>query len=175
MGKIIVVRGWGAVLNIHERVLPVSLDTVAPLLDSLGSGRDRLWPIDRWPPMLLDRGLAPGSRGWHTQIRYRLATYLPGRRVEFQFEPMAHLPHFAGRHVFEAFQRGELTVMRHTLDVEVDFRTWVRWKLGIERLHDAVIEDAFDRAEVQAHLPRPHRSRWSLYVRFLRWLRTRRH
>ena len=38
-----------------------------------------------------------------------------------------------------------------------------------------LIQDAFDRAEVQAHLPCPHRSRWSLYVRFLRWLRTRGH
>jgi hypothetical protein len=37
-----------------------------------------------------------------------------------------------------------------------------------------LIEDAFDKVEVHAGIPQPHRSRWSFYVRFLRWLRSKR-
>jgi hypothetical protein len=123
--------------------------------------------------MVLNRGLTLNSCGGHSSIRYKVAEYLPGRRVEFEFEPMPHLQCFRGRHFFEVLPRGEQVIMRHTIDVEIDFATWVYWKLFIERIHDAVIEDAFDKAERSAGMSQPHRSRWSLYVRFLRWLRAR--
>ena len=174
MSKIFAVRGWKAVLNVHERVLPVPLDTIGCHLDSLAGDQDQIWPSERWPPMILDRGLVPGSRGGHSLIRYRVSQYLPGRRVEFEFEPMPHLARFAGRHYFEAFRRGGRTILRHIIDVEVDFRTWIYWKVFVEPVHDALIEDAFDKVEVHAGIPQPHRSRWSFYVRFLRWLRSKR-
>ena len=57
-----------------------------------------------------------------------------------------------------------------TIDVDTNFATWVQWKLVIEPLHDALLEDALDKAERETGLPAPHRSVWSLRVRFLRWL-----
>jgi hypothetical protein len=124
--------------------------------------------------MVLDGGLAPGSRGGHALIRYEVSEYVPMKRVEFEFQPMARLRAFRGRHYFEVLPRSGQTILRHTVDVDTDFATWVRWKLAIEHLHDALIEDAFDKAERSAGLPAPHRSRWPLRVRILRRLLARR-
>jgi hypothetical protein len=173
MSKLRIFRGWKAILNIHERRLPISPETAGRLLDSVSSGEDLLWPNELWPPMVLDRGLAPGSRGGHGPVRYQVSEYLPGKRVEFEFRPMPRLPAFRGRHYFEVLPRGGQTVLRHTIDVDTDFATWVQWKLVVEHLHDALLEDLFDKAERNAAVPAPHRSRWPLRVRFLRRLLAR--
>jgi hypothetical protein len=170
MSKLLVFRWWKGVLNVHERRLPISLETAGHILDSLGSGDDLFWPREHWPPMVFDRGLAPGATGGHGLIRYTVSEYVPGRRVEFEFGPMGRLRTFRGRHYFEVLPRGEQVILRHTIDVDTDFATWVQWKLIIEHLHDALLEDAFDKAERRAGLPAPHRSRWPLRVRFLRWM-----
>jgi hypothetical protein len=106
-------------------------------------------------------------------VRYEVSEYAPGKRVEFEFRPMPRLPAFRGRHYFEALGRGGQTILRHTIDVDTGFATWVQWKLVVEHLHDALIEDAFDKAGRSAGLPAPHRSRWPLRVRFLRWMLAR--
>jgi hypothetical protein len=172
MSKLLIFRSWKAILNVHERRLAIPLVTGERILDSLSSGDDLLWPGERWPPMVLDRGLAPGSRGGHGLVRYQVSEYVPGRRIEFEFAPMAssRLRTFRGRHYFELLRRGEQLMVRHTIDVDTDFGTWAQWKLVIEPLHDALLEDAFDKAERSAGLPAPHRSAWSLRVRLLRWL-----
>ena len=103
-------------------------------------------------------------------VRYAVSEHVPGRRVEFEFRPMQRLAKFRGRHHFEVLPRGGATLLRHTIDVDTDFATWVQWKLVVEHLHDALLEDAFDKAERNAGVPAPHRSRWPLRVRFLRWL-----
>lgn len=174
MSKLRIFRTWKAVLNVHERRLPISIETAGRLLDSVSRSQDLLWPSERWWPMVLDRGLAPGSRGGHATIRYEVSEYVPGKRVEFEFRPMPRLRLFRGRHYFEVLPRGEQTVLRHTIDVDTDFATWVQWKLVVEHLHDALLEDLFDKAERSAGVPAPHRSRWPLRVRFLRWLLARR-
>jgi hypothetical protein len=173
MSKLRIFRGWKAVLNIHERRLPISPETAGHILDSASSSDDLLWPNELWPPMVLDRGLAPGSRGGHAMIRYEVAEYVPGKRVEFQFRPMQRLSTFCGRHYFEVLPRGGETILRHTIDVDTGFATWVRWKLVVEHLHNALIEDAFDKIERNAGVRLPRRSRWPLRVRFLRWLLAR--
>ena len=89
------------------------------------------------------------------------------------FQPMEHLTDFRGRHYFEVLALGGSVKLRHSIDVETSFRTWIYWKLFIERIHDALLEDAFDKAERSAGLDRPRRSRWSPVVRLLRWLRAR--
>jgi hypothetical protein len=173
VSKLRVLRGWNAIFNVHERGLPIPLATAERLLESLSSDSDLLWPCECWPPMVLERGLAPGSSGGHSKVRYAVSEHVAGRRVEFEFGRMAHLRTFRGRHYFEVLPRGTQVILRHTIDVETDFPTWVYWKVFVEQVHDALLEDAFDKAERSAGLPRPHRSRWSARVRFLRWLRAR--
>lgn len=173
MSKLRIYRGMTAILNVHERRLPVPAEQVGLLLDTLSSHDDRLWPRESWPPMVLDRGLEPGSRGGHSLIRYSVSEHTPGCRAVFEFEPMNHMRRFQGRHYFEVVPRGEETVLRHTIDVEIDAATYMYWKVFVERIHDALLEDAFDKAERELGLARPHRSRWSLSVRLLRWWRRR--
>jgi hypothetical protein len=45
----------------------------------------------------------------------------------------------------------------------------LRWYTFVEPLHDALLEDAFDRAEGTK------RNRWSRWVRVLRWFAIRRY
>jgi hypothetical protein len=149
--------------NVHERTVD---GDAGALLDTLASGDgDRLWPNDRWPRMKLDRGLAPGSSGGHGPIRYAVVAYEPGTLVRFRFEDM---PGVRGEHGFEVLHAGDRrTLIRHTANLEATGRAAIRWRLIIARLHDALVEDALDRAAKAPH--RPH----SKSVRLTRWLLTR--
>lgn len=160
--------------NVHERRLTAAPAAVGELLESLASDDDRLWPRRRWPPMLLDNGLALGSRGGHGPVRYEVVRYEPGRLVAFAFTPDFGI---AGEHRCEVVDGPEgTTLLRHTLEGRPT--GWMRlgWPLAFRWLHDALIEDAFDRAEAQVD---GHGHRWipsSLpgHVRLLRWMLTRR-
>jgi len=174
MAKICVVRGWRSALNIHERRLPVPPASVGELLESISGPDDRVWPWEQWPPMVLDRGLEIGSAGGHAIIRYEVSEYAPGRRVEFTFRPMAMLRVFRGRHYFEVLADAGESIIRHTIDVRMDFRTWLVWKMLIEPIHDVVIEDLFDKVERNTGLQQPRQSNKTLYVRFALWLHSRR-
>src|SRR5919198_1110330 len=70
--------------NTHHRAIDAA--NLGELLDRLAGPDDPLWPSHAWPPLRLDAGLAPGSRGGHGPIRYTVAEYEPGRRVRFRFD-----------------------------------------------------------------------------------------
>lgn len=154
--------------NVHERVLPVSAETVGALLDRLGSKDDPLWPSPAWPPMVLDRPLTVGADGGHDDIRYFVSAYEPDRRVEFQTHPVTKLDGF---HAFEIEPLGANScVLRHVLDAQPRGR--MRWLMpvAVRWLHDAVVEELLDNAEraVTGSVARPYR--YTHWVRLLRWL-----
>jgi hypothetical protein len=157
--------------NVHERVLATSLEHVAPLIDGLASPGDRLWPRDRWPAMKLDQALQVGAAGGHGPIRYVVDDYEPGRSVRFRFTAPKG---FVGTHGFELEPLdGDRVRIRHTLDMRVEAPARLSWTFVYRPLHDALIEDAFDRVEAQfgGQVRRP---RWSGWVRVLRRLLARR-
>lgn len=155
--------------NVHERVVGGDAATVGALVDLLASPGDRLWPTRRWPPMRLDRGLEVGSDGGHGPVRYSVDRYEPGRLVAFAFTPSFPID---GEHRLEllAGPTAEATLLRHTIDGQP--RSWLRlgWPLCFRWLHDALIEDALDRAEAEVAgvpwQPRP----LPAHVRALRWI-----
>ena len=155
------------VLNIHERMLDATASEAAPLVDSLGSPGDLLWPGDRWPPMRLDGPLSPGTRGGHHPIRYTVESFDPGRHVRFRFTSPRG---FEGIHMFEIepVPAGGVRI-RHTLEMKTRGLANFSWPLIFRPLHDALVEDAFDRAE-ERFGPAPPASVWSPRVRALRWL-----
>jgi len=51
------------VVNVHERVIPGSVDAVGRMIDTLGSAGDVVWPTERWPALKLDRPLQVGAAG----------------------------------------------------------------------------------------------------------------
>lgn len=143
--------------NVHERVVDASPEAAGALLDSLSSPDDRLWPSRRWPAMRLDRGLTVGSDGGHGPVRYAVARYEPGRLAAFAFT--AKFP-VDGEHRLEALPApGGRARLVHTLTGRP--HGWMRlgWPLCFRWLHDALIEDGFDRAEAElagaAWQPRP--------------------
>lgn len=155
------------VLNVHQRVLPVPVATVGALLDTLASADDRLWPHAAWPRMHLDGPLAVGARGGHGPIRYRVEQYEPGRSVRFRFEQPRG---FEGYHALVVEARGaNACSLRHELAMRTHGSALLSWPFVYRPLHDALLEDALDRAQRSlATLPRP--AQWSWWVRVLRAL-----
>jgi hypothetical protein len=163
----VAVAGRG-IQNVHERTLDAQPPAVGELMESLSSRDDRLWPHQRWPAMRLDHGLEAGSDGGHGPVRYVVDRHEPGELVAFAFTPAFPI---AGGHRCEVLPAADGgTLLRHTLEGKP--QSWLRvgWPLCFRWLHDALIEDAFDRAEAQVGgfewrpraLPR--------HVRALRWM-----
>lgn len=145
------------VVNVHEREYHVPSTEVAALVATLSSKDDRLWPHEHWPRMRLDPGLTPGASGGHGPIRYQVESVDPARRVVFRFTGP---PGFHGWHAFDVIKLKEnATLLRHELRIRP--RGWARltWPLFFRPLHDALIEEALDKAARELGTPpkAPHR------------------
>jgi hypothetical protein len=156
------------ILNVHERTFPASIAAVGALLDRLASTDDGLWPHERWIPMRLDRALAVGARGGHGPVRYRVAEHVRGRQVVFEFEPRGLVAGLRGKHRFEAEPVEGGARLRHVIDGEASPGTALKWLLFVRALHDALIEDAFDKVELGLTGAVRSPARWSPWVRLLR-------
>jgi hypothetical protein len=158
------------VLNIHACDLHTSRDVVGALLDSLASKQDLLWPRDRWPAMRFDRPLQVGAVGGHGPIRYRVEMYEPGRAIRFRLTGRdVH-----GTHGFEIKDSAPGMVrLEHRLCMRVSGVARLSWPLMYRWLHDALVEDALDRAEAAVTSQPLQERHWSLWVRFLRRVASR--
>jgi hypothetical protein len=159
-----------SVINIHERVFDAPITEIGELINGLASADDKLWPHDRWPAMKFDRRLGVGAVGGHGPIRYAVESYTPGSCIQFRFtEPKG----FLGSHRFEVeMVEGEKTKLRHVIEMRLQGMAWLIWPLALCPLHDALMEDALDRAEVYTG-GQPAKRGWSLWVRFLRRVMSR--
>lgn len=153
--------------NVHERLLHAPADAVGPLLDRLGSPEDSLWPSSGWVPMVLDRPLQVGADGGHGPIRYHVTDVLPGRRVRFAFGPGSGL---LGWHEFTVTPVGaDRCLLRHVLEVQPRGVMRLAVPLVVESLHDALLEDLLDNAEMQTTGVVAQPARWSAWVRQWWW------
>lgn len=157
------------VSNIHEVVLPASVDRVGAILDTLATDDDALWPTDRWPRMHFREGLRLGAAGGHGPIRYRLVEHHPGRRLRFAFMAPKGLE---GDHWFEVIPHDEDALLRHGLVAHPRGAMRWQWPLVWRPLHDALVEDALARAVAVLAGRETDRS-WPLHVRVLRRLARR--
>lgn len=133
------------VSNVHERVIAAPVAEVGMLIDSLSSADDRLWPRGEWPAMRLDSELSVGAAGGHGPVRYFVTGYEPGRRVKFQFTGPTG---FNGSHSFTATSHSdESTLLRHELALSPRGAAVFTWPFFFRPLHNAVIEESFDRAQ----------------------------
>lgn len=154
----------------HQVELAIGPEQAGALLDSLSGPSDRLWPRERWHPMELDRPLGVGARGGHGPVRYSVTEYEPGRRVVFTFDDKGIFGRVDGRHWFEVVSDGEGSgvVMRHVIEARGGLRSWLRWQVVVQPLHDALIRDAWDKARTNLGLPLVSPAKWSWWVRLLR-------
>ena len=156
--------------NSHERTVRGSVDEVWALVETLGGEADRLWPGDRWPPMVLDQGVKAGSAGGHGFVRYSVDDVNRDgrtRSVTFRFAPGLGL---VGTHRFdvEPIDGDAAHVrIRHVIDGRTEGKMRLLWPLAIEPLHDALLEDAFDGAEAALAGRRVERRRLPRRARLL--------
>jgi hypothetical protein len=162
-----------AVHNVHTRRIGADIDRVGALIDTLAGPDDRLWPVHDWMPMRLDGPLALGIRGSHGPARYRVVGYQPGRWVRFAMLGPGFL---RGFHEFSVHPSGDsgATELHHTLALKLGVLGWPIYPLVFKPLHDTVIEQALDSAELAVHgsLARPA-ARTGRWFRVLRALMTR--
>ena len=153
------------VVNIHHRDYAVPADQIGELIDSLASEQDRLWPTEKWPPMRFDKSLQVGARGGHGPIRYFVSKYVPARSIRFTFTAPRG---FNGFHALETRSLSpDTTRLTHRLEMRTSRWAVFSWSFIFRPLHDALIEDAFTKAERSLSLPETQAC-WSPWVRWLR-------
>jgi hypothetical protein len=153
------------VLNIHKRILNQPKSKVSELIKALSSENDKIWPKGKWPAMKFEGGIQVGAKGGHGPIRYTVEKYNPNEIIQFRFSRPKGLN---GIHKFEIRELGDnQTEIKHTIDMNTEGKgTWL-WLLAIRSLHDALIEDGFDKLE--NNFPGEVKStEWSGWVKFLR-------
>lgn len=156
------------VYNSHEREILAPPSEVGLLIDSLASKHDRLWPRHEWPAMRLDRALGVGATGGHGPIRYIVTDYEPGRKAEFRFIGPSG---FNGAHAFIAFELASgTTLLKHELSMSPKWIARITWPLFFRPMHDALIEECLDLAELECGSPQRTKHRRSLWTRILRAL-----
>lgn len=152
------------VLNIHIREINQPKSEVAKLFETLSSKNDMMLATDKWPPMRLDKGLQVGSKGGHGPIRYFVTDYQKESAITFQFD----LKGFDGFHTFEINEiAADKTQLKHTIDITTSGWATLKWLFAIRSLHDAYIEDAFDKVE-NHFTANKKKSQWTSWVRILR-------
>ncbi len=153
--------------NVHERVLDAPAAAVAPLLDGVGGPHDVLWPSPEWPPMWLAGPPVIGMAGGHGLLRYRVSAYAPGSRIVFTLEPGQGL---SGWHGFEVVPLGpERTLLRHVVDGRAHGRMRVVWPCVLRPVHDGIVEQILDRAEIALGVGPARATRLSTIARLARW------
>ena len=152
------------VLNIHKRVITQPIHEIALLFKTLATDNDQMLATDKWPAMKLDKGLQVRSKGGHGPIRYHVRDYQEGKSITFQFD----MTGFSGYHKFElSALKPDGTELSHTIDMTTTGFTSIKWLFAIRWLHDAYIEDAFDK--VENHFTKDKKkSEWSWWVKTLR-------
>ena len=153
------------VLNIHTRQIAAPKASVLDALSTLATQNDKVWPKEKWPKMKLSKGLAVGSRGGHGPIRYFIKEYDPQHLVVFEFQKPKG---FHGIHQFEIKEiNPNQTQVTHTIDMQTSRVGTLQWIVAVRSLHDALIEDAFDKME-NLLTQTNKESTWSMWVQILR-------
>ena len=149
--------------NVHERTIATPAARVGALLDTLASADDKFWPHENWPGVKFNLPLQVGATGGHGTGPYTVSSYTPGRHLRFEFGGGRQ-----GYHEFTLQEVDDMTcLLRHALKTRLAFNSAWRWFFLIRPLHNALIEDLFDKVESQVAKVE-HPQVWSSRVRKLR-------
>ena len=153
------------VINIHKRRINQPKEKVSLLFNTLASKNDEIWPYEHWPAIKLENGLKIGSKGGHGTIRYTVVEFIEGHFIKFQFSKPEGL---IGAHELKLNAVNETqTELVHEIKAKTSFKAMLLWIFVIRWLHDALIEDAFDKVE-NHFSDRQKTSTYSIWVKILR-------
>ncbi len=156
------------IFNLHSREIASPIDEVTKIILTLAGPNDKFWPGDKWPRMRMSQEISEGSKCGHGPIRYTVSRFDPEGSIRFEFSKPEG---FNGYHefVWNAIDDGSMTLIQHKISMNTNFPATLKWSLAIRWLHDALIEDAFDKIE-NGLTGKKKRSSWSPLVKFLRWI-----
>ncbi|RKE94749.1 hypothetical protein [Ichthyenterobacterium magnum] len=154
------------VINVHKRIINQPKAQVVELLKTLATKDDKIWPREYWPAMQFKNGLAIGSKGGHGIIRYSVET----KEKDFVKFKFSKPKGFVGCHQFEikALIQNK-TEITHTINMNAIGFDVLKWVFVIRWLHDALAEDALDKAE-NYFSGGNKRTQWSIWVRLWRFI-----
>mgnify|MGYP003391204969 FL=1 len=152
--------------NFHQRILRCSAEQASILIDSFADVNSPLWPHKYWPRERFDSLLGIGAIGSHGGTVYVVEQYEPGRVISFRFiKPKGYI----GTHRFEIIKvDSSSSQLIHLFQCELQGFDYLFWNLVIQWVHDALIEDAFDSAEIHLFPTSVIPSKWPLRVYFFR-------
>ncbi len=162
------------VRNVHQREIRCSMQQAREIVDTYGSSRDRMYPFERWPRMRLEGPDGPpavGRIGNRGAARFVMTLYESGDVIRYAWK-FIKPEGFDGSHHGEVLDiGGGCLQIRSVIEMNTrGLKGTLLWLLVMRPLHDAVVEDSFDKIERETGNPLPLR-RWSPWVRFLRWLK----
>lgn len=153
------------VTNIHKRKIDQPKEDVSKLFKTLATREDKIWPIEKWPAMYFKEGIKVGSKGGHGMIRYKVVSLKKGEHIKFEFTKPDG---FYGTHELSIEGISDMTTeIIHEIKMNTSFKATFLWITMIKWLHDALIEDAFDKVENQ-FLAKNKVTKHNFWVRFLR-------
>ncbi|AWV97061.1 hypothetical protein [Arcticibacterium luteifluviistationis] len=155
------------VKNIHKRILKASKQQVEKSMLSLSKVRDEIWPLEKWPAMKFKEGIKIGAKGGHGPIRYTVEKYDPTQIIEFRFSRPRG---FDGIHKFEISELSQQEIeITHTIAMETSGKATLTWIFVIRPLHNALMEDAFNKLE-NGLSNTNKKTKWNIWVKMLRGL-----
>ncbi len=155
------------VTNIHKRIINQPKENIAPLLKTLSTAQDKVWPNEYWPAIRFREGLVIGSKGGHGIIKYVIQDYIEGEHIAFRFlEPKG----FDGIHKFDIRAINKHTTeIKHSIIMRTKGMATLKWIIAIRWLHDALIENAFDCIENTVSNSKKFTT-WNIWVKFWRFI-----
>jgi hypothetical protein len=153
------------VINIHKRTIHQPKKKVVQLFKTLATSEDLIWPYENWPAIRFKDGLRIGSKGGHGRVKYTIVEFVDGEYIKFQFSKPEGLIGFHGLKI-DAIDQNK-TEISHVINANTSFKTTFLWVFVIRWLHDALIEDAFDKVE-NYYLSDKKEIHYNLWVKLLR-------
>ena len=134
------------VINIHKRKLKQPKEEIVKLFKTLATNEDKIWPYENWPAIRFKNGLRINSNGGHGRVSYFVVEFKDDERIKFQFTKPEG---FIGTHEFYIKQIDDnLTEITHEIKMNTStVKATFLWVTVVRWLHDALIEDAFDKVE----------------------------
>ena len=153
------------VVNIHKRTINQPTEKVSQVFKTLASSKDLVWPYENWPAIRFNDGLKVGSKGGHGRIRYTIIEFIDGEYIKFQFSKPEG---FNGTHELRINTiNNASTELIHKINAKTTLKASFLWVFVIRWLHDALIEDAFDKVE-NYFGTNPKKTEHNLWVKLLR-------
>lgn len=151
--------------SLHSRKFKCSKQSIMILISKFASEESPLWAYKLWPRDKFDSEIRIGAVGGHGATRYIVEKYDAEKELIFRFiAPKKYI----GFHGFRFIEEDGDVVLTHFTSLSLKGYHWLMWHLAIRWVHDALIEDSFDSAELflTGKVLRPNRWKWRVY--FLR-------